>query len=78
MVLGDGGGGIRTLTGSQARVRCTSAVASYGAVTQHFLFSIGVAHAPLRDPSAQSLRLSIGEATIDGLVLLFVAMNGKC
>ena len=48
------------------------------AYPHNFLFSIGVAHAPLRDPSAQSLRLSIGEATIDGLVLLFVAMNGKC
>ena len=47
MVLGDrGGGGIRTLTSAEANVLCTSVVASYGAVTQHFLFSIGVAHAP--------------------------------
>ena len=46
-----------------------------GAAT--ILFSIGVAHAPLRYPSAQFLRLNIGEATTVGLILLFIAMNGK-
>ena len=42
-----------------------------------FYTKIGAERAPLCIILAQCLRLSIGEATVVGLVLLLIAMNAK-